>query len=481
MKKILVSLVLLLVAALPPAAGANAGTLDRSFGQKGRMTLALPTKELEFAYPQKPKAAQMAMAALPGGGFTAANNQYLIERRKDGGPVGGFGNKGKLPLVPPVGWKFELADLAVDGEGRVVVAGTLASLTTSAIQDPPQYNEGREAHGPRQRLGIVLRYLPDGTLDSGFNGIGSVSGEFGQRPPTGPGPYDYEYSLAAVGLTGIALAPDGSIVLSGYSADHVTGGCAPPENGASGRSFIARLQEDGSLDAGFGSRGIFTLTGAERPSPPAVSPSGSVAFEGASGYCWPRGPEETGKLFGLQGNGQLDPGFGSDGGRPHPSLQRVTDVAFDSRGRLLVLGRRPETAELEGGVGDPEWRVRRLLPDGSSDPSFGHNGTAVPKLAPRAHLEDLATDHRGRIALAGWTTDKWGMKMRFLLTRLSATGRREPKFGGQGWAGVTFPGAEAAALALVVDGRGRLLTGGIVGDPRSLENEGLAFVRFTGR
>src|SRR5215212_6439432 len=98
MKKILVSLVLvqLLLAALPTAAGASAGKLDRGFGQKGRVMVGLPAKELELAYPQKPKAARMAMAALPGGGFVAANNRYLIERRKDGGPVRGFGNKGKL-------------------------------------------------------------------------------------------------------------------------------------------------------------------------------------------------------------------------------------------------------------------------------------------------------------------------------------------------------------------------------------------------
>lgn len=423
----------------------------------------------------------MAMYLLPGGGLAAANNRYLVERRQDGGPAQSFGRGGKVPLVPPVGWKFELGDLAVDDQGRVLVVGTLASLTATATPDPSQYNEGRESHGPRPRLGIVLRYLPDGSLDPSFNKSGVVYGEFGQMPPTGPGPYDYEYAEPAVGLTGLALAPDGSIVLTGYSAEHVTGGCAPPESSATGRSFIARLRSDGSLDSGFGSDGVFTLAKVERPSPPTLSPTGGIVLDGASGYCWPRGPEETGTLFSLLGDGRPNASFGSNGGRPHPNLQRVTDVAFDARGRLLVLGRRPETAELEGGVGNAEWRVRRLLADGNPDPSFGHNGSASPKLPQYAHLEDLTVDGRGRLALAGYRTDKWGEKTRFLLTRLSGAGRREPGFGHGGWVSTRLPSGEAAAIEVTTDARNRLLVGGIMGDPRFSESRGLAFARYLGR
>lgn len=483
MKKIVVCFVLALVllALSASAAAARPGALDRSFGRNGRVTVALPVHEQELAYPQKPRAARMAMDVLPGGGFAAANNRFVIERRQSGGSLRSFGENGKLALVPPVGWKFELADLAVDEAGRVLVAGTFASLTTSAIQDPPQYNEGREAHGPRLRMGVVTRFLPDGALDPGFGTDGSVYGDFRQSPPTGPGPYDFEYGLPAVGLTGLALAADGGIVLAGYSAEHVTGGCAPPSTGATGRSFIARLRSDGSFESGFGSNGVITLPGVERPSPPVLSPTGGIAFDGANGYCWPRGPEEAGRLFALQDNGQLDPSFGSAGARPHPSLQKVTALAFDSRGRLLVLGRRPETAELEGGIGNPEWRVRRLLADGKPDPTFGRNGSSSPLLPPQAHMEDLAIDRHGRITLAGFRTDASGMNTRFLVTRLSGSGRREPRFGHNGWVVTRFPGTEAAAIALRVTGRDRLLVGGIMGDPRFEESRGLAFARLSGR
>src|SRR3954454_18054805 len=241
------------------AARAQPGKLDASFGHNGRVAVALPEKELELPYPQKPKAAPMAMYLLPGGGLAAANNRYLVERRQDGGPAQNFGRGGKVPLVSPVGWKFELADLAVDGEGRGLVAGTLASLTTGATPDPSRYNEGRESHGPRPRLGIVLRYLPDGSLDPSFNKSGVVYGEFGQMPPTGPGPYDYEYAEPAVGLTGLDLAAGGGIVLAGYSAEHVTGGCAPPATGATGRSFIVRLRDDRSLYSNFGSACVLSF------------------------------------------------------------------------------------------------------------------------------------------------------------------------------------------------------------------------------
>jgi uncharacterized delta-60 repeat protein len=463
MKKLVLSLVLVLTA-VPTAAQARPGALDPSFGRHGRLEVKLPVKEFELFYTGKPRAARMAMDVLPGGGLAAASGAFVVERAADGRALKRFGGDGKIEVQLPSGSTFELGDLAVDSEGRVVVAGT----------------EDTRSQTPRRRA-VIFRYLANGHPDPSFGEGGVVSETFDQQPALEPSgtPANGGFN---VGLTGLALAPDGGIVVGGYSAARLTMCSAGAPIGATSRAFLARLTADGSREAGFGKNGVLTDEQAERISPPALDPSGRIGFEAASGgYCGFRGPAESGKFVSLLADGQPDAGFGSNGGKPHPNLAPITDVSFDSQGRLLALGQRPETAELEGGIGDAEWRVRRLLPDGTPDPSFGRNGSASPKLPPQAHLEDLTIDHRGRISLAGYRTDKWGENTRFLLTRLNRNGRREPGFGHAGWTITRFPAGEAAAIEVTADGRDRLLVGGIMGDPRFSESRGLAFARYSGR
>jgi uncharacterized delta-60 repeat protein len=463
MKTIAVSLALFLLA-LPSVAQAQPGLLDQSFGQHGRVEVKLPVREPELSYSGKPRAARMAMDALPGGGLAAATGAFVVERGPNGRPVNRFGGGGAIAIPLPPGSRFELGDLAVDAEGRVVVAGTRDTRSET----------------PR-RLAVVFRFLPDGEPDPSVGEGGIVSETFDQEPALEPsgapanGGFD-------VGLTGLALAPDGGMVVGGYSAARLIMCSAGVPIGATSRAFLARLTANGSRDLSFGRNGVLTDEQTERISPPALGPSGRIGFEAASGgYCGFRGPAESGKLVSLLADGRADAGFGSNGGRPHPNLAPVTDVSFDSQGRLLALGQRPETAELEGGVGNAEWRVRRLLPDGKPDPSFGRDGSASPALPPYAHLEDLTVDGRGRVALAGYRTDEWGERTRFLLTRLSGNGRREPGFGHGGWIATRFPSGEAAAIEVMADARSRLLVGGIMGDPRFLESRGLAFARYLGR
>jgi uncharacterized delta-60 repeat protein len=463
-KKITVFLVLVLLAALPGAASA-AGRLDPGFGQHGKLQLKLPVTKFDFSYTGKPKAARMAMAGLPGGGLAAASGGFVIERDRRGAALERFGRDGRIQIPEPLGWKFELADLAVDSQARVLIAGALANGGSGA------------ANGTGGRVAIVYRFLPDGRPDGSFGAGGAVSGSFGQQPPATPS--GVVYPEPAVGLTSMAVAPDDGIVLSGYASARVIACSAGAPFGATSSSFFARLDSGGAPVAGFGKGGVVSESQIERASSLVISPTGQIAFDGASGgYCGFRGPAETGKLLALLADGRFDPGFGESGGLPHPKLEAVTALSFDPSGRLLALGRLSDTAPLEGGIADPAWRVKRLLPNGQPDLTFGHGGTASPKLPPRAILEGLAIDGRGRIALAGYDIRGGdGAPRRFLLTRLSPAGKREPSFGRRGLAAIGFPKKEAAALA-VSAARGGLLVGGILGDPRFLEIEGLAFARY---
>ncbi|HET8954490.1 MAG TPA: hypothetical protein VFN18_02400 [Solirubrobacterales bacterium] len=466
-KKIAVFLVLVLLAALPGAASA-AGSLDPGFGQHGKLQVRLPVGELEVSYTGKPRAARMAMAALPGGGLAAAGGSFVIERDRQGAALDRFGGDGKIRIPAPSGSKFELAALAVDSQTRVLVAGTLADLGSGV------------AGGTGGRVAIVYRFLPDGRPDGSFGAGGSVSGSFGQQPPATPS--GVVYPEPAVGLTSMAVTPDDGIVLAGYASAQVIGCSAGAPFGATSSSFFARLDSGGAPVAGFGKGGVVSEGQIERAASLVLSPAGRIAFDGASGgYCGFRGPAESGKLVALLADGRFDPGFGESGGLPHPKFEAVTALSFDPSGRLLVLGRLSDTAPLEGGIADPAWRVKRLLPNGQPDLTFGHGGTASPKLPPRAILEGLAIDGRGRIALAGYDIRGGdGAPRRFLLTRLSPAGKREPNFGRRGLEAIGFPKKQAAALA-VSAARGGLLVGGILGDPRFLDIEGLAFARYLSR
>ncbi|HET7509155.1 MAG TPA: hypothetical protein VFJ65_02800 [Solirubrobacterales bacterium] len=479
MKK-LAFLAISLLCLVPTAAQARPGGLDPSFGQHGKLLLHLPQAESPLArgYMNLPAPAAMAMDTGPGGIVAAATSLQVIERTRDGGVNSRFGGDGRVTIVPPSGWEFELADLAVDSRGHVLVAGTLASLTATATQDPPQYNEGRDAEGPRPRLGIVYRYLPDGKLDPSFGSGGIASGNFLQKPPFGPGPFNYEYSTPAVGLIGLAVAGDDEVVVTGFSAAHAGVGCyfTSPLFSTT-RSFVARLRSDGSLNPSFGLEGVLTEEQLERLAPPAVSRDRRIALDGASGgYCGIRGPAESNRLLALLGEGRVDGGFGSNGGLSLPALT-IAAVSFDSRGRLLVVGRRSASPAREAQGG--EWRVRRLLRNGSPDPSFGRNGTAAPKLPPEATLSHLAVDRRGRVVLAGSA-----LQASFLLvTRLSPSGHREPGFGRHGFTLTNMRTEETPGLQVTVDRRGRALVGGAIGDftGSTYLIDGLAFARYQDR
>src|SRR5262245_42305337 len=105
-------------------------------------------------------------------------------------------------------------------DGKLVVAGTGLASTDFAL----------------------VRYLPDGSLDTSFGSGGTVTTSFSAAA---------DLALAA------ALQPDGKIVAAGLKASGLTGDVA-----------LARYNSDGSLDASFGSGGLVAT---------AVSPQGDGA------------------------------------------------------------------------------------------------------------------------------------------------------------------------------------------------------------
>jgi uncharacterized delta-60 repeat protein len=132
--------------------------------------------------------------------------------------------------------------LAIQADGRIVVAGTAAL----------------DAKDPKF---VVVRYERDGSLDTTFNGDGIAV--------TNPSAHeDDAYS--------VAIAPDGKIVAAGVAANYRR----------AQRACVIRYLVDGTRDTTFGGDGIVTTDISPQPDSAfgvGVQPDGSVVVSGSAG------------------------------------------------------------------------------------------------------------------------------------------------------------------------------------------------------
>jgi uncharacterized delta-60 repeat protein len=131
-------------------------------------------------------------------------------------------------------------------------------------------------------------------------------------------------------------------------------------------------------------------------------------------------------------------------------------VATDGWGRAVVAGQRSG-----GGT-----YVRRLLPDGSADATFGSGGVA--ELAGHSQVEDVAVDALGRVVLAEYTTVS-GLK-RATIARLTAAGTLDATFGSGGLLRITTtPLVQLRDVLVLPDGR--ILAAGYVPVTRQISKK----------
>ncbi|MEU9160943.1 calcium-binding protein [Streptomyces sp. NPDC048424] len=117
-------------------------------------------------------------------------------------------------------------DTSFDGDGRVTTAFAEADVA-GGVQ---VQSDGKIVAAGSSAFDFALaRYLPDGTLDGGFDGDGKVTTDFGT------GTLD--------GSSDLALQPDGKIVAAGISRSDFA---------------VARYNVNGTLDSGFGTGGKVT-------------------------------------------------------------------------------------------------------------------------------------------------------------------------------------------------------------------------------
>jgi uncharacterized delta-60 repeat protein len=263
--------------------GAHSGKFNLSFG-----TGSPPFEQQEFAtgVAIQPGDGKIVVVGYSDINTNAGPNDFAIARLlADGtdldhtfGPLSdgkitiNFGNDDKANAV------------ALRPDGRIVVAGSWTGGASDFA---------------------VAQLTPDGKLDTTFGGgqQGANSGKFNFSFGTGSPPFEHQEFA-----TGVALQPDGKIVMVGYSDINVNLG---PNDFA-----IGRVLPDGTgLDPTFGTGGKMTVDfgGEDRANAVAIDPNGRIVVGGFAGAS-PSGDFAIVRLIGRTEDGlRLAAGGSLDG------------------------------------------------------------------------------------------------------------------------------------------------------------------------
>lgn len=309
--------------------------------------------------------------------------------------------------------------------GKIYVAGTVDVGTSPGIAD---------------HAFCLLRYLPNGALDTSFGG-GKAKGKVITNFTASD---EWGYRLA--------IQSDGKIVVAG-------GGAAA---GGAQDIVLARYTTGGLLDSSFGNQGkVVTDAGI------VTSPFGrGLALQSDGKILVQAGSDAALVIARYNGNGSLDGAFGTNGLATIAGVQHEA-LAVQADGGIVAAG---------GG-----WTVSRLLANGALDSGFGDGGTVVTGVAGVAKSVAIAAD--GKIVVAGATIAAGGTNEDFAVVRLNVDGSLDASFGLGGLAIAAVGPYHDRAMGLAIGGDGKIAVAGhggtaFGGDPAF--DRGFAVARFLG-
>jgi uncharacterized delta-60 repeat protein len=303
---------------------------------------------------------------------------------------------------------------AIQSDGKIVVAGLI----------PPAQDVGEQG---------LVRYNPDGSLDSSFGTGGIVTTNAG----------------AALG---IAILSDGKIIVGGAAFLAVQ---------------AARYNSNGTLDTTFGTKGIAS-----------VRPFSPTAFDASSGGF---AVQPDGKILVAAGsalvrflsNGQPDSSFGTGG--VAATVSTATAITLLSSGKILVASSLNSLPPATTGT------IARYNSNGSLDTSFGLNGQ-ISTVGPASAIALLSN---GQFIVAGSfptsagtppAPDDFGVA----LTRYTSGGNVDTTFGTNGGVVTPFTGdTDAVAFALAIQSNGAIVAAGQAGSQAPDGPSSFALARYT--
>lgn len=251
------------------------GSLDRSFGQKGRIITDLSRGyEAAHAVIVRPNG-KIVVAGTAAGFRTIA----LVRYKPDGTLDPTFGSDGEALADVAAGRSEGASDLAAQANGKLVASGSVALQFA------------------------LVRFTRSGVLDTGFGGDGVVTTDFGGQ----------------ASAAGVATLADGKIVAGGTREE--------------GGVVLARYKSGGSLDPTFDDDGKAVASAVVTVNDVVVQEDGRIVAAGTngSGFRLAR--------FGVDGSLDSTFGSGGTVSTNFPGDDtEVEEVALQADGRLVAVG-----------------------------------------------------------------------------------------------------------------------------------------------
>jgi uncharacterized delta-60 repeat protein len=464
----------------PKGKNVPAGTLDSSFGKGGKVTMEFPAENAGSAGPKYELPFEFApghleMAAAPGDKTVVAGATKIVRYLANGKLDQSFGSGGVVSVPRPSGTVFVLAGVAVDSQGRILLAGLTRPLPTNSTPDPLLSSAA------------VLRYNANGTPDTTFGNGGIEITDFGIGAPKAEGG---PYRGASVGLRDITIDSLNRPVVTGAYVTQI----GDRSDSAVSTGFVARLTESGAPDQTFGEKGVRPLE--------TIATIGQVLPHSSGFLALASGSEGRSNLLaGIDENGNIDSTFGSFGFRTVP-FREAPNVTIAPSGKILLLGR-PQGSHIyrhvkrknkkTGKVENVKVRhnirvqtVQRLLPSGAADPGFGRVGRINYTDPAAGSLAALAVDNQERIYLVGRIGKRVSKaahnplhRTQFLIERTGSEGNYDHTFGKEGVITTGFGGpADSFATQVMLDKKGRIEVGGGITSPELATGGGFAIARY---
>jgi len=367
-----------------------------------------------------------------------------------------FGTGG-LVTTDFFGYDDEASAIAIDSQGRIVVAGPACVYSGSNCN----------------YCFALARYNIDGGLDSTFGTNGKVitdryrdydkvhaiaidsQGRIIVAGDSSLARYDSDGNLDTTFGTGgmMTIESDAAFALTIDSQDRIiSAGCSWSYANGNYDFDLARYNNNGSLDNTFGTNGrVATDFGGTNDYAQAIAidSSGKIVVAGHGSYSFFA-------VARYNNNGSLDNTFGTNG--------RVTTdfpehdnaacaIAIDSQGRTVAAG------YTDVPIDGYEFALARYDTDGNLDTTFGTKGTVTTDFSGNNDVVyGIAIDSSGKIVVTGysWINDN---NCDFALARYNNDGSLDSPFGTDGRVTTDF-GGRAVGQALAIDSQGRIVVAG---------------------
>jgi uncharacterized delta-60 repeat protein len=393
---------------LSVAVKAASGDLDESFGTQGRVVTRFFNNS-QFGYGDR---AQARALAIQTDGKIIAAGYARVQDTSTGFAVARYNPDGSLDSSFGVGGKIttRLSEndkayaVALQPDGKIVVAGTAYI--------------GPSPHSANYGFALV-RYNPDGSLDSSFDGDGKLITDF----------FD---SLDEA--SGVLVQRDGKIVAAGFATNG-------PNNGTTYEFAMVRYNPDGSLDPTFDGDGkVLTdfFGSGDRAYGALLQPDDRIVL---AGVCYSASSSADFALARYNPDGSLDSSFDGDGKVNTPFVSNYEEyaasLALTPDNRIVAGGWANNNSSFQGGK--PDFAVARYQPDGSLDNSFDGDGRFTldfDGINDYDQAYSVAVQADGKIIAVGYAKsldgNPNGTHTDFAILRLNPNGTLDSSFGNNG-------------------------------------------------